>query len=379
MARLGISFAVCLGLAAAQSSGPPPPQGNHLPIESGFPCSATIDQPPNSFTVSLSPEQEARALAVYGRSVVITAHDHCFDAGDFRDMEAAGITVRTIKPTVDGVYFTGAKRYRIDEAVDGWFERGSKAFDILDSRIAESRGKVGIIRSVQDIEKAKRERKLGVIYSFEGARPLAGKLENVEVFYKRGLREMQLFWAVPSPLKSSAQTLSDFGIAVIREMNRLGIVIDLSHMSDAAFKQAMETTTEPVVISHCAVAAVSGEKARGTDQLSDDAVRQVAKNGGAICLHFYEGYIRPRHGEHATVVDLVDHIDYIKRLVGIDSVALGVDYFPEKGWRFIEGAEKMSGMPNVVREMVRRGYSDEEIQKVLGSNLMRIYGKVWKK
>ena len=143
--------------------------------------------------------------------------------------------------------------------------------------------------------------------------------------------------------------------------------------------QAMETTTDPVVISHCAIAAVSGAKPGGTDQLSDDTVRRMAKNGGAICMHFYEGYIRPRHGEHATVVDLVDHMDYIKRLVGIDSVALGVDYFPERGWRFVEGAEKMRDMPNVVREMVRRGYSDEEIEKVLGLNLMRVYRKVWKK
>jgi membrane dipeptidase len=315
---------------------------------------------------------------VYRRSIVITAHDHCFDPGDFRDMEAAGITVRTIKPTVDGVLFTGAKRYRIDEPVDGWFERGSKALDILDSRIEASRGKVRMIRTVGDIEKAKRERKVGVIYSFEGGRPLAGKLENLEVFYKRGLRELQLYWAVPSPLKTSTQTLSDFGLAVIREMNRLGILIDLSHMSDATFLQAVETATQPVVISHCAVAGASGEKARGTDQLSDDTVRRMASNGGAICLHFYEGYIRPRHGEHATVVDLVDHVDYIKRLVGIDSVALGVDYFPENGWRFIEGGERMSGMPNVVREMIRRDYSDEEIQKVLGLNLMRIYRKVWK-
>src|SRR4030095_10105176 len=99
--------------------GPPPPRADHLPIESGVPCSTAVDQPPNSFRVPLSAEQEARALAVYRRSIVITAHDHCFDPGDFRDMEAAGITVRTIKPTVDGVLFTGAKRYRLHETADG--------------------------------------------------------------------------------------------------------------------------------------------------------------------------------------------------------------------------------------------------------------------
>ena len=369
---------MCSGLAAQPKGGPPPPRADHLPIDSGIPCSVAVDQPPNSFRVALSPEQEARAFAAYRRSIVITAHDHCFDPGDFRDMEAAGITVRTIKPTVDGVLFTGAKRYRIDEPVDGWFERGGKALDILDSRIAASRGKVRMIRTVADIEKVKRDGKSGVIYSFEGGRPLAGKIDNLEAFYKRGLRELQLYWAVPSPLKASNGMLSDFGLTVIREMNQLGIVIDLSHMSDATFSQAIETTTQPIVVSHCAVAAVSGAKPGGTDQLSDDTVRRIAATGGAICLHFYEGYIRPRHGKYPTVVDFVDHVDYIKRLVGIDYVALGVDYFPENGWRFIEGGERMSGMPNVVREMVRRGYTDGEIDKVLGRNLMRVYGKVWK-
>jgi membrane dipeptidase len=377
--RTLVAFSILLSIAAAQSSTPPPPRADHLPLASELTCSAANDQPANAFAVPLSPEQEARAAAVYRSSIVITAHDHCFEPGDFRDMEAAGITVRTIKPTVDGIYITGGKRYRIDEEVEGWFERGMQAFGILDRRVAESRGKVAVIRSVQDIEKAKREHKLGVIYSFEGGRPLAGKLANLKTFYERGLREMQLYWAVPNPLKNPDGTLSGFGLAVIREMNRLGIVIDLSHMPDSAFQQAVSVTTQPVVISHCAVAAVSGANPGGTDRLSDEAIRRMANNGGVICLHFYEGYIRPRHGEHASVVDLVDHVDYIKRLVGVDSVALGVDYFPEQGWRWVQGAERMRGMPNVVREMVRRGYRDDEIEKVLGLNLMRVYRAVWGK
>jgi membrane dipeptidase len=250
--------------------------------------------------------------------------------------------------------------------------------DLLDRRLAEARGRFLLVRGVADIRRARRECKCGIIYGFEGARPLAGDLGNLRKFYDRGLRELQLFWAVPSPLKQPDGSLTDFGGSVVREANQLGILLDLSHMNDAAFRQVMETSTRPVIVSHCGVAAVSGRKGGGTDQLNDETIRRIAGAGGVIGLHFYEGYITARHGEHSTVTDLVDHIDYIKRLVGIDCVALGADYFPESGWRWIEGAERMAGIPNVAREMVRRGYSDVEIEQVLGGNLIRLYGKVWK-
>jgi membrane dipeptidase len=319
-------------------------------------------------------------MALYSRSIVITAHDHCFHAGDFSDMEAGGITVRTIKPTVDGIFWYERRPYSIDSEVAGWEQRGKMAIGIIEQEARNSREKVLIVRRVVDIERAKREHKLGVILSFEGARPLAGNLENVQTFYDLGLRELQLYWAVPSPLKNTDETLSAFGVQVIREMDRLGIVIDLSHMTGAAFEQAMAATDNPVVISHCGVAAVSIGKptSEGTDQLGDNTIRAIAKKGGVICLHFYEGYIHPHHGPHATVEDLVDHMDYTKRLVGIDYVVLGTDYFPWEGYPWIEGAENMREMPNVAREMVRRGYTDDEIEKVLGLNLMRVYRKVWK-
>ncbi|MBM3775452.1 MAG: hypothetical protein FJW37_09855, partial [Acidobacteria bacterium] len=357
--RLWPGFLFSLALAAQTQALHP--GADHLPVEVQAPCSAAPGEPA-AFSVPLTREQEARALALYRRSLVITAHDHCAHPGDFREMEAAGITARTIKPIADGVYWVGMQRFRIEEPVNGWFARGQRALDLLDRRVEEGRGKIITVRKAEDIRRAKREKKLAVVYSFEGARPLEGRIDTLKAFYDRGLRELQLYWAVPSPLKNSDGTLSEFGLSVIREMNRLGMLIDLSHMSDAAFGQALRTTAQPVVVSHCGVAAAAGVPARGTDQLSDETIRQIAANGGAICLHFYEGYIRPRHGQHATVVDLVDHMDHIRKLVGIDSIALGVDWFPEKGWRWIQGGETMAGMPNVVREMVRRGYSDEEIE-----------------
>jgi membrane dipeptidase len=372
-----IIVSTMLLMADVQAQQASSPRADRLPLQPDMPCSAVVT--PEPYTVPLSEAQEKRAQAVYKKSIVITAHDHCFHPDDFRDQERAGITVRTIKLTTDGIYWQDAARHDIGSEVEGWLERGRMAIEILTKNLAAAGGKTVVVRSIGDIRRAKQEGKQGVIISFEGGRPLEGRLENLKEFYERGLRDMQLFWAVPSPLKTRDNRFSDFGLQVIREMNRLGIVADLSHLRAPAFDQAISTTRDPIIVSHCAIQAVSGANASGgTDQLNDDTIRAIAKNGGVICLHFYQGYIRPRHGTRSSVEDLAEHADHIRQLVGIDHVALGVDFFPEKTYPWIRGSEEMSGMINVARELVRRGYTDAEIEKVLGGNLMRIYERVWK-
>jgi membrane dipeptidase len=316
---------------------------------------------------------------VYRRSIVITAHDHCIHDDDFAAQAAAGVTVRTLKPIVDGHYRQGGARYPIESEVAGWRQRGIDALTILRQKSDQSGGRIRIVLNAADIEAVKRAGQTGMVLSFEGGRALAGNLANLAMYYEMGLREMQLYWAVPSPLKNQNGSLSAFGEDVIREMNRLGMLVDISHMSETAWRQALAVTGDPVIVSHCGAAAISGRANRGTDDLSDETIRAIARNGGVMCMHFYEGYIPARHGPEATVQDLVDHVDHIRQLVGMDNIGLGTDYFPEKGWRWVEGAETIGGMPNVVREMVRRGYSDTDIEKLLGGNLMRLYRHVWRK
>jgi len=364
-------------LTMGPSKGPVP--ADTLPLRPDMPCSAVAQPRPDGYRVALTPAQEKRADNLYQKSIVITAHDHCFHPDDFRDQEAGGVTVRTIKLTTDGIYWEDAKRFPIESEVMGWEKRGRNAFGLLQEQISKSQGKIVLVKSVSDIYRVKREGKLGVIASFEGGRPLEGKLENVGKFHRLGLRDLQIFWAVPSPLRTPDNMLTPFGLQVIGDMNRRGIVVDLSHLSAAAFAQAMAATSKPIVVSHCGVAGVTGSKSSGTDGLGDDTIRAIAANGGSVCLHFYSGYIPARHGPNSTVEDLVDHVDYIRRLVGIDYVSLGTDYFPEKGAAWIQGAENTRGMSNVAREMVRRGFTDEEIQKVLGLNLIRVYQKVWER
>jgi membrane dipeptidase len=370
----------CLLLAPATRPEETQPPANTFPLETDLSCAQANDQPRNPFHVNLTRAQEAHAIALYRRSIVITAHDHCWTARDFDDQLKAGITAHVIKPLTDGYYRKGAERFTIDAEVAGWEERGKATMAILHDRAASSHGKIRIIRTVDDIVAVKRHRAAGMILSFEGGRPLGAKLQNLEMYYGLGLRELQLHWAISSPLKAVNGGLTPLAEDVIREMDRLGIVLDISHMPERTFSRALDLTRNPVVVSHCAVAFTERSKAPGTDALDDETIRRIAAKGGVICVHFLEGYIHPRHGAaHATVEDMVDHMDRIRQVAGVDYIGLGPDYSPMKGWRWIEGAETFAGMPNVVREMVRRGYTDEEIRKVLGGNLMRLYQAVWHK
>lgn len=360
----------------SQSSLLPPPNDYNFVHPPSIVCGdQNVDL---SYKVELPPEQERRAMDLYRNAIVILAHSHCVETWDFDEMSEAGLTGMILKVDVDGINILNGVRSNTP-ANEDWFSRGSREMRRILELAARPNSKILIVRSVDDLLRAKREGKVGIILSFEGGRPLAGKLENVKYFYDLGMRDMQLWWAVPNELKTPDQYyLSRFGLDVIREMNRLGIVIDLSHMVPQGFGPALATTRRPVVISHCAVAFQAGTELSNTDELNDASIRAMAKNGGSICLHFFTGYIHPRHGTpQATVEDLVDHVAYIRDLVGIDYVSLGADFFPELGYKFVLGAGRISQLPNVAREMVRRGLTDEEITKVLGGNLLRVLEHNW--
>jgi membrane dipeptidase len=369
----------------------PPPNDYNFVHPASIPCG---DEGADlSYKVTLSPEQEKRAIEVYRKSFVTLAHTHCVEPWDFEEMHRAGITAVILKVDTDGVnILNGLRAY--NRADEDWVPRATRSLRRIQEIALKPGSKIMLVHKVADLRRAKRDGKLGVILSFEGAKPLVGKLENVKYYYDLGLRELQLWWAVPNELKTpNGRQFSQFGAQVIQEMNRLGMVIDLSHISGQAFGRAIEVSKAPVIISHCSVAALFVPPKKrayedpqkdvpygGTDQLNDATIRALAKNGGTICLHFVTpDYIKARHGtQKATVTDLVDHLVYIRDLVGIDYVSLGADYFPEQGWHWVQGADRMSLLANVAREMVRRGLTDEEISKVLGGNLLRVFEQTWK-
>jgi membrane dipeptidase len=329
----------------------------------------------------LSESEEQRAISLHEQSIVILMHDHLPIAGDIPKMQVGGVTAKVYNLICDveisGDFRASANQY------EGWAKRALVQIDQAITEI-EANDKVLLALTAEDIEKAKREGKIAILLGSEGGKLLEGELSLLRNFYRLGLRELQLTWAFENQLANS-KGLTDFGKDVVKEMNKLGIIIDLTHIPQRAFDDVLALTKHPVIISHCAAKAVSAD-------LSDEQIRAIAQNGGVLGLHFYSTYMAKRLAngivaEEIGVSDLVDHIDYIANLVGIDHVGLGADFFPDHGeWAEFQKAqgtynikwviEDKSAMPDVTRELVFRGYSDSEIQKILGLNFLGICQKV---
>ena len=337
--------------------------------------------------------QISRADKLYSRSIVITAHDHCYSTHDFADMKAGGITVRTIKLTADNTYWTeGEMKWQAGE-LD--FYPSAEAAVL---RVKTNNPDVAIMYSRADILNAKRTGRLGVIVSFEGG-AVATRLDgclippiapncmlNVRnLFFKIGLRDFQPYWSQDNWLKKNDSpikewedaTLNPYGERVLQEMVKLGVVIDLSHMYAKPFQQAVKAIgkDQPFILSHAGVARVSlcGPKlaecseykdfeksieAGRTAILDDATIGMVVQHHGVIALNFLEPFVSTKShlkGDDVTVSDLVDEIDYIQDHCGIEYVALGPDYIPwTKNFRIVRGLRDMTEIKNVAREMVTR-------------------------
>ena len=325
----------------------------------------------------LSEEQERRALSLHEQSIVILMHDHFPVAFDIPKMRTGGVTAKVYNLSCD-VEISSDFRATAHE-YEGWAKRALLQMEQAITEI-ETDDKVLLALTAGDIEKAFREGKSAILFGSEGGKLLEGELSLLRIFYRLGLRELQLTWAVENQLANS-QGLTDFGKDIVKEMNRLGIIIDLTHIPKRAFDEVLALTKHPVIISHCAAGAVSVD-------LSDEQIKAIAQNGGVLGLHFYSTYMAKRlaNGTVAKDIgpsDLFAHIDYMANLVGIDHVGLGADFFPTHGeWAEFQKAqgthnikwilEDKSAMPDVTRELVFRGYSDSDIQKVLSLNFLRI-------
>ena len=330
-----------------------------------------------SKTNQLTESEEKRAVSLHENSAVILMHDHLPIASDIPKMRVGGITAKVYNLSCD-VDISGDFRASAHE-YEGWAKRAIVQIDKSITEI-EADDRVVFALAASDIEKAKREGKIAILFGNEGGKILEGELGLLRIFYRLGLRELQLTWAVENQLANS-NGLTDFGKDVVKEVNRLGIIIDLTHIPKRAFDEVLALTKHPVIISHCAARAVSAD-------LSDEQIRAIAQNGGVLGLHFYSTYMAKRlanggRAEDICPSDLVDHIDYIANFVGIDHVGLGADFFPTHGeWAEFQQAQgtynikwvikDKSAMPDVTRELVRRGYSDSDIQKILSLNFLRV-------
>jgi membrane dipeptidase len=271
--------------------------------------------------------------------------------------------------------------------------------------------------SAEDVRRLASEGKLAALTGLEGGYAIDEKLENVERYYKLGVRYMSPAWSVSTSWAGSSgdevggtRGLNDFGKQVVREMNRLGMMVDVSHVSDPTFWDIVNTSSKPVVATHSGCRAI----ANVPRNLTDDMIRALAKTGGVVNVIFYPEHIEPgwsdkkkrvdaeiapmvqraseeergdvahkkiardevRRKEYAkrlppvTVARLVDHIDHIVKLVGIDHVGIGSDFDGVQAT--LSDLADVSQLPNLTRELLRRGYSESAIEKILGGNMLRV-------
>ena len=261
------------------------------------------------------------------------------------------------------------------------FEMAKDLIEILEDIMNKNPGKFRLVKSPEEITNEKNI--MQVVYGMENGAPIESKLSNIKLFSDMGINYITLAHSKSNHISDSSYDenknwggLSPFGRKVVAEMNKQGVMIDISHVSDAAFYEVLKLTKTPVIASHSSLRHFVPGFERN---ISDDMLRGLAKNGGVIQICFGSEFIAEKKKYPnlvVTVKDVADHIDRVKKLVGIDHVGIGSDY---DGWRnFPVGLEDTSTYPNLIRELLNRDYTKEEIEKVFGGNLLRVWREVKK-
>jgi len=237
-------------------------------------------------------------------------------------------------------------------------------------QVEMNRETAGIAQSFSDLKRLKAEGKKAIFIGIENGYGIGKDVRNVQKFADLGVKYITLshngdtdICDSASKSKSEHNGLSAFGKEVIREMNRTGIMVDISHTSEKSSFDAVELSRHPVIASHSSVKALCDHPRN----ISDPLMRAIIEKGGVIQICLYSSFLR-KDGK-ATIQDAVDHIDYVVKNAGIDYVGIGSDF---DGGGGISGVKDVSDLPKITMELLRRGYSQEEIGKIWGGNLMRV-------
>ena len=259
------------------------------------------------------------------------------------------------------------------------FEMAKDLIKILEDIMNKHPSKFRLVKSPEEITNEKGV--MQVVYGMDNGAPIESKLSNIKVFSDMGINYITLAHSKSNHISDSSYDsnknwggLSPFGRKVVAEMNKQGVMIDISHVSDAAFYEVLKLTKTPVIASHSSLRHFVPGFERN---VSDDMLRELAKNEGVIQICFGSEFIAEKKKYPnlvVTVKDVADHIDRVKELVGIDHVGIGSDY---DGWRnFPVGLEDTSTYPNLIKELLNRDYTKEEIKKIFGGNLLRVWREV---
>jgi len=264
------------------------------------------------------------------------------------------------------------------------------------------------ILHVQDIETAINQNKIGIIFHFQNSTPLDGKIELVELYYRLGVRVMQLTYNRQNAFGYGCEEEVDKGLtmegrALIAEMNRVGMVIDLSHAGYKTTLDAIDCSNQPTILSHSNALSLcySGRN------VPDEVIKSVAKKKGVIGLNAFPALIS-RKSTQPDLTELINHVKYVRNLVGIDHISLGLDYYtgqwpfendeaalknynsfvdrgvwnpknyPPPPHKYPIDLETPDKIGNLTYQLLKNGFSEEDAKKILSGNLLRIFSQIWR-
>lgn len=332
---------------------------------------------------------------------------------DLVRLKKGGVDIQVFAVWVDPVAFEKSS-----------FKRANQMIDTLYSIVNRNKDKIAVVTNSKEIEKALSEGKICAVIGVEGGHAIENSIEKLEQLCKRGVRYLGLTWnnstdwassafdETTNPEKLKVKGLSEFGKKVIEKMNELGMIIDVSHLGEQAFWDVIKTTKKPVIASHSSVYKLCPHYRN----LKDEQIKAIAETGGVVFVNFYAEYIdstfntkrkqleekykpqfdsikvlyehdqrayrQARHQLMMKISDelrppldvLIDHIDYIVKLVGVDHVGLGSD-FDGISVTPLE-MDDVTFLPNITRELLKRGYSPDDVKKILGGNFLRVLKQV---
>jgi membrane dipeptidase len=366
-----------------------------------------------------------RALQIHRRAIVIDTHNDVTTPMTNDDYDLSGTPPTPYRTSIERMKKGGLTAEFFSLYVKPWYvEHGGAArrtLDMIDSvyRAVERHPRdLMFATSVADIRRAKRQGKIAALMGIEGGHAIEDSLPTLREFYRLGVRYMTLTWnntnnwADAGRGEKKHHGLSDFGKDVVREMNRLGMMVDVSHVSDETMSDALDVSKAPIIASHSSARALSNVPRN----IPDDLLKRIAKNGGVVQVNFYSEFVDEktvgpqsneresrlkaqqaaidakykddpeRRGEESDKLEaanplpplpiskLIDHIDYIVKVAGIDHVGIGADF--DGANDMPEGAQDVSMLPNITYELLKRGYSEQDIKKILGENLLRVFAEV---
>lgn len=362
-----------------------------------------------------------QALVIQRRAIVVDTHNDITTPMTNDDFDLAGDPPVPYKTNIERMKKGGLTAEFFSLYIRPWYVTNGGAarrtLDMIDSvyRAVELHPRdLMFATTAADIRQAKRQGKIACLMGIEGGHAIENSLPTLREFYRLGVRYMTLTWNNTNDWADAGRGekkhggLSDFGREVVREMNRLGMLVDISHVSDDTMSDALDVSTAPIIASHSSARALSDVPRN----IPDDLLRRIAKNGGVVQVNFYSGFVdrntvvpqsEARDAQLKTqqealnekykddperlaeesdkleashplpplpISKLIDHFEHIIKVAGIDHVGIGADF--DGANDMPEGASDVSMLPNITYELLKRGYSERDIRKVLGENLLRV-------